>query len=281
MKKICLLILMIVILLCAGCINKNAENIQYTEITETIDSSSEISSASQESTEQIEQKTTSDDSDIPESVSPVEIILSEIEGEYKNGLFEEELRKTKRAVDAAKHCESVAIRGGEEGFYVLIGNGHEGMSVGNVAEFEFSDGKYTIQFEGYENNNLKIEYTPGTDDLFCETISYTESWSTEGQTIKFTKIADKNGDTPKLAQALFDGIGGVDILNDGVYANVFDKYYKIDVIVDYLGGDEDFTTYDGGLYLSADNTNLIMKYKYENGKIHLYDTDNMLVKTFE
>lgn len=285
MKKTCLVILVVVVLfICTGC---NIDNFS-TDFQENKETSSDAIITLEESSDSAtdivadntERHSDAADNEEPKGASLTERVMTEIEGEYVSSLFAEELRKTKSALKASKYPESVAIRIENGSFYTLIGNGHEGMPVGDVENLEYSDGKYIISFCGYEGNNLKIEYTPEKKSVCCESISDEESWSTDGKMIEFIKTSDRNGETPHLAKVLFEGISNVDILDDGVYANVYEKKYKISVITDYMG-EAAFNNYSGGLYLSCEDSSLIMRYKYENGKIYLYDTDNMLVTTFE
>lgn len=219
-----------------------------------------------------------DEKDDSELLS-VEEVMKELEGEYINNLFIEEFKRTKSILYALEYRESVAIRNESDGYCAYIGDGHQGIGVGNIDSMDYVDGNYELHFEADENNGLKIVYNPVDKLVYCEMKSDEHSWSTEGEIIAFTR-----NDSAKniLSCILFDGIDGVDIQIDGVYAKVYDIYYKMDVMMDITGSDISLDEYSGGLYLSCDNgENVIMKYQYNDGKVSLYDMNDTHVVTFE
>jgi len=203
-------------------------------------------------------------------------LLNELNGEYVNSLFFDEFKKTKSMVKADTYQLFIAFRTDSEACSVIVGDGHQGDSLGGLKNIEYKDGKYEIYLERDEDNNAKISYTPGNDYLEAEIKFYVDVWSTKGETYKFLKHDSETN--YKINSILFDEIKDVTFRDDMAYATINGTQYKLNVLTDLNASPLDFQKYDGIISLK-DESNVYseMAYKYNGGKIKLFDMNESFV----
>lgn len=201
-------------------------------------------------------------------------MFKEITGEYLRADDLKEFRRTKSAVDSFSDICAMAIRKDGGKYTVLIGNGHQGVSLGTIETVSQNEaGNYAFEAKADENNNVKGEFSPGEKQL--NAVINTDFVNRKKDMSDYYMWFENDvAQRAYLSQLLFDGIEGIKEEEGKYVAEIDGKKYELAVTYD-VADIMDTQKFDGSIYadVSGEKERMFFYYAYENGKITLFDSE--------
>lgn len=207
-------------------------------------------------------------------VYTAEEMLTMLEGEYLLDDDVKDFKKTKSTTDSMSSLRVMRIEKAENGIKILVGDGHQGVSLGVVsAAVQNDSGSITFEAAADENNTIKGEFFPESNAMKC-TVKTTFAYGKES-IMEYTKFASQEEIENYLSGILFADAKGVTNENGIYYATINGNKCAVRVFIDTAEA-----SYMGALHVYFPSEKSICDYEYKDGKFTLYNYEGAKIAEF-